>query len=202
MVGIGVFAYCDSIHQSSSPTPVVSVDHYVHQMNNNPPLLTDGIPPESTIPEMVSTSTEIISTPAAPITSKTKLKNPPVYNRVPGTTGPLYIFNQAAYEAEVKKGKLVILYYYAKWCPICARETAEALYPFFDSVTDSRVIGFRINFNDFDTDRDETAMAKKYQIAYQHSKVFEYNGKLLLKDGQEWDRAHYDSVFADILTKL
>lgn len=203
-VGLGVCFYMRIVRMATQPNPqtsekTTSIDHSMHQMPTDDIQSTEII---SIIPTVETTQPIITKPDVTPEISKPKPKKTPIFDRVPGTTGPLYIFNQAAYEAEVKKGKLVILYYYAKWCPICAQETVGALYPFFDTITDDRIVGFRINFNDFDTDRDEIAMAKKYQIAYQHTKVFERNGVVLLKDGQEWNRAQYDIALADILKQL
>ena len=44
-----------------------------------------------------------------------------------GKAAPLLDFVKADYDAAVKSDKLVVLYFYANWCPICKEETASAL---------------------------------------------------------------------------
>jgi hypothetical protein len=39
-----------------------------------------------------------------------------------GKASPLLDFNKADYDTAVKSGKLVTLYFYANWCPLCKAE--------------------------------------------------------------------------------
>ncbi|MDP3899632.1 MAG: thioredoxin family protein [bacterium] len=113
-----------------------------------------------------------------------------------GNTAKLYDFNQADYEAALKSGKLVVLYFYASWCPICKAETADALYPAFNELNNDKVVGFRVNFNDNDTDGNEEALAREFGIAYQHTKVFVKDGERALKSPETWDKSRYLSEIA------
>jgi len=89
-------------------------------------------------------------------------------------------FSMAGYTNAVKTGKLAVLYYYANWCPICQRE-----FPVFQGairdLNDGRVASFRVNFNDSDTDSEETAAAKTFQVGSQHTLVIVKNGNLAFK---------------------
>lgn len=108
-----------------------------------------------------------------------------------GKSSPLIDFNKADYDVAIKTNKLVVLYFYANWCPICKEETANALFPAFNELTSDTVIGFRINYKDSDTDKDEENLAREHSIPYQHTKVFVKNGKQILKAPDGWDKARY-----------
>jgi len=116
-----------------------------------------------------------------------------------GTKSLLLDFNQSDYEKALKEKKLVVLYFYAKWCPICQQETSSALYPAFNEVNDSNVIGFRVNYNDTDTNADEKSLARQFGIAYQHTKVFIKNKERILKDLNQWGKDRYITEIAKAL---
>lgn len=109
-----------------------------------------------------------------------------------GKSSPLLEFNQADYDAAVKSGKLVTLFFYATWCPLCKAEFPKMLEA-FNGYTGSDVVGFRVNYKDGDTDTDEKALAAKFGIAYQHTKVFVKGGTQVLKAPDTWDVARYTS---------
>lgn len=108
-----------------------------------------------------------------------------------GKLAPLINFKKTDYEAAVKSDKLVVLYFYANWCPICKEEVSNALYPTFNELTTDRVIGFRINYNDSETDDNERNLAREFGVAYQHTKVFLKNGQRVLKSPEQWDKSRY-----------
>ncbi len=107
-----------------------------------------------------------------------------------GSSAPLIDFNKADYDSAAASDELVVLYFYATWCPICRAEEPE-LRAAFNDLDRSDVIGFRVNFNDGDTDADERALAQQYQVPYQHTKVFIKNGQQLLKAPDTWNKARY-----------
>jgi len=108
-----------------------------------------------------------------------------------GKSAPLLDYNKADYDAAIASDKLVVLYFYANWCPICKEEVANALYPAFNGLTTDKVVGIRINYKDSDTDKDEENLARQYGISYQHTKVFLKNGKQILKAPDAWDKSRY-----------
>lgn len=100
----------------------------------------------------------------------------------------LYLdFKKADYEKALADGKIILLDFYANWCPICRAEAPE-LKAGFDSLTTDKVVGFRVNYNDSDTDEDEKKLAKDFGITYQHTKVILKNGKEVLRTLEQWDR--------------
>jgi thiol-disulfide isomerase/thioredoxin len=113
-----------------------------------------------------------------------------------GTSAQLIDFNKADYDSAVASDKLVVLYFYATWCPICRAELPE-LYGAFNELQRGDVIGFRVNFNDGDTDADEMALAQQYQVPYQHTKVFIKNGQQVLKAPDSWNKGRYLSEISN-----
>ncbi len=108
-----------------------------------------------------------------------------------GSVAPLLDFNQSDYEKATASGKLVVLYFYANWCPVCQRETSEALYPAFNALSNPDVVGFRVNFSDNQTDDNERGLAREFGVAYQHTKVFVRSGERILKSPEEWNTERY-----------
>lgn len=107
-----------------------------------------------------------------------------------GKTAKIFDFNKEDYEKAIASDKLIVLYFYANWCPICRLEIPK-FYKSFDNLSTDRVIGFRINFNDGDTDNDEKNLAREFGVAYQHTKVFLKNGQRILKSPETWNEERY-----------
>lgn len=112
-------------------------------------------------------------------------------NRVfAGRSSPYIEFNKADYEKALAENKIVFLDFYANWCPICRGEAPDIVAG-FNELTTNQVVGFRVNYNDSETDEDEKALAKEFDIPYQHHKVILKNGQKVLKDGEVWDRQRF-----------
>lgn len=115
--------------------------------------------------------------------------------QIAGNKSVLLEFNEADYQKAIAGDKLVVLFFYANWCPICKEE-----FPKFESAIEQLshdgVVGFRVNFNDNETSTAEEALAREFGVAYQHTKVFIKNGERVLKAPDSWDEARYTSAFA------
>lgn len=107
-----------------------------------------------------------------------------------GNLSKLFDFNEDDYNAALRTNKLIVLYFYANWCPICKEEVPH-LYEAFNELSADRVIGFRVNFNDSDTDTEEKNLAREFGVAYQQTKVFIKNGQRILKSPETWEKDRY-----------
>jgi len=107
-----------------------------------------------------------------------------------GSSSLLLDFTRSDYEEAVASGKLVVLYFYANWCPLCKEEFPK-MQSVFDALLRNNVVGFRVNYKDSDTDLDEIELAKQFGIAYQHTKIFIRDGKQILKSPESWNEVRY-----------
>ena len=117
-----------------------------------------------------------------------------------GTSAPLLDFTKADYDAALKTDKLVALYFYANWCPTCKAEF-PIMQEAFNELSTDKVIGFRVYYNDDQTDNDEKNLAKEFGVAYQHTKVFVKNGQRILKSPESWDDKRYDMEISKALSQ-
>lgn len=118
------------------------------------------------------------------------ISNSYVGTKIAGTTSPYLAFTKSDYDKAVMQNKIIYLDFYANWCPICRAEAPE-IEAGFNELTTDRVVGFRVNYNDPETDEDEKALAKEFEIPYQHHKVLINNGQVVLKDGDQWDTTRF-----------
>lgn len=138
------------------------------------------------------------------------MKNPVIEEKYPtqysgtilaGSLSPIIDFNKSDYDKAVASDRLVVLYFYANWCPIC-REEVPHLYAALNELNTYKVIGFRVNYNDNQTDDDEKKIAKQFGVAYQHTKVFLKNGQRILKSPESWKKDRYLNEINETLGKL
>lgn len=107
-----------------------------------------------------------------------------------GTNSKLLEFTKEEYDRALASDKLVVLYFYAGWCPTCRAEFPK-MEDAFDELTTDRVIGFRVNYNDGDTEQAEKDLAKEYGVTYQHTKVFVKNNDIILRSLESWSKQRY-----------
>ncbi len=116
-----------------------------------------------------------------------------------GTSAKLLDFKKTDYDKALASGNLVVLYFYANWCPICKEEFPK-MQSAFNELKSDKVIAFRVNYKDNETDKDEEALAREFGVSYQHTKVFLKNGARVLKAPDSWDKSRYLSEITKFLT--
>lgn len=62
-----------------------------------------------------------------------------------------------------------VLFFYASWCPTCRPADTDFRQNVSKLPADVTIV--RVNYNDNDTDDQEKALAKKYEVGYQHTFV-------------------------------
>lgn len=99
--------------------------------------------------------------------------------------GNYYEYSKADYEAAKAAQRPIFLFFYANWCPTCAKQEPVVRELMSDIADESKLddlVAFRVNFNDNATDKDEEALAKELGVTYQHTMfVFDEDGKQLNK---------------------
>lgn len=193
IVIIGIVVYVIKEQRFVAPTPA---DTTIEEDLDKAHKEMSAIDPDT------ETETTPTTTPAKPTEPTTPAPQQPITpvsfsgTVIAGSSSPLIEFNPSDYAKALQSGRLVVLYFYANWCPVCAVEAPRGLYPAFNELGGNRVVGFRVNFNDSDTDTNEEKLAREFGVPYQHTKVFLKNGKQVLKSPETWDKARYLSEIA------
>lgn len=102
-----------------------------------------------------------------------------------GAEHPFLEFNDADYQAARAAGKLIVLDFYASWCPICRAEAPE-IAAGFDALESNDVVGFRVHYNDDKVDATQEALAQQFGVTYQHTKVLVRNDAVLHFTLESW----------------
>lgn len=120
--------------------------------------------------------------------------------KIAGHQSLFLTFTQADYEEALASDKIVFLNFYANWCPICRGE--ETVFKAgFDFLKSDRVIGFRVNFNDSETDQAEKELAQKFGVGYQHHKIIIKKGQAVLSDPDVWSQEKFLEVINKVLAR-
>jgi len=139
-----------------------------------------------------SDSTEVIS----PTDDDTNITSNIPEGYIAGKESQLLEISEENYNQELNSNRLVVLYFYANWCPICQAEFKDTINS-FNQINNPNVIGFRVNYNDNETTDFERSLASQFGVAYQHTKVFVRNGTQILKAPDSWSVDRYISEIND-----
>lgn len=63
--------------------------------------------------------------------------------------------------------------------------------PTDENLENETVVGFRVNYNDTDTEAFEEELAREFGIAYQHTKVILTGDNNYFKSPESWDKDRY-----------
>lgn len=107
-----------------------------------------------------------------------------------GKESQLYDFTVERYQEALSSDKLVVVYFYASWCPICQQEFPQ-MEAAFNEMNNPNVIGFRVHFNDRETGSAERSLAIEHGVSYQHTKLFIKNNQRILKSLVSWEKSKY-----------
>lgn len=119
-------------------------------------------------------------------------------NVLAGSTSPFIEFNQADYQKALSENKVIVLEFYANWCPVCRAEAPE-IHAGFEELDSENVVGFRVNFKDSDTDEAEEALAEEFDVPYQYTKIILDNGVEVARYTEQWNRQDLLSAVNSVL---
>lgn len=114
-------------------------------------------------------------------------------NWLAGNKSFFFVFTKDDYQRALDGDKVIFLSFYADWCPFCRAEEPE-IEAGFNALESDKVIGFRVNYNDGETDADEKALAEQLRITYQHTKVILVDGKEVFRTGDTWTRGDFSAI--------
>lgn len=119
---------------------------------------------------------------------------------IAGSASRYLAFTKADYDKALQAGKIIFLDFYANWCPICRAE-APVIEAGFNGLTTDQIVGFRVNFNDNDTDADEKALAEQFRIPYQHTKVILKNGQEVARYLDQWTKEDFEKEINSVVSR-
>ncbi len=90
--------------------------------------------------------------------------------KIAGNTTSYLRYTEATFNKARNENKVIYLYFYATWCPICKKERPTIL-DAFDEMKFDDVVGFEVHFNDDNTTDEDRAAARKFGVAYQHTTI-------------------------------
>lgn len=186
LTGIALITGCTQTPLANTNTPAENTS-----TTTNATVTPDPVINETGVDDTTSVTTQSTDTDSTTTTTTSTLEdvNAVTYtgNRLAGITAPYLEFNKADYGAALAADKIIVLDFYANWCPICRAEE-PAVFEGFDSLTSDhdRVVGFRVNYNDDDTEAAEEALAEQFGVTYQHTKVILKNGEPILTTQSTW----------------
>jgi thiol-disulfide isomerase/thioredoxin len=114
-----------------------------------------------------------------------------------GESSFLYDFSLEKYQQALNDHKNILLYFSASWCQECQDEMVNALLPMFDSLERDDIVGFRIHYNDTNTDKAERDLSIDFAVETQHTKVLLRNGRAVHVEDEVWDVLGYLQAFGD-----
>ncbi len=105
-----------------------------------------------------------------------------------------YRYDPVAYQNALADKKIVYIYFYANWCPICKAARPKIL-DAFNKIDYSDVVGFEVHYNDDEAKDFDKEITRNYQVPYQHT-------TLIIKDGKEFYRSLNELTTEEIIKQI
>ncbi|MFW5703962.1 MAG: thioredoxin family protein [Patescibacteria group bacterium] len=118
---------------------------------------------------------------------------------------PYLEFDKEDYEAALKSNKTILLVFYSSWCTLC-RQEEPILFRRFQALTEQnlnpdRLIAFRVNYEDEETDEYEKDLAAKHYVLVQPAKVILKPGRTPERVYGMWGENQSQDEFSYLLTE-
>ncbi|MFC1722113.1 TlpA family protein disulfide reductase [Patescibacteria group bacterium] len=114
-----------------------------------------------------------------------------------GKEAPYVAFNEKDYNRALKEGKIIVFNFCADWDGLC-REEERFIKRGFSMLGNSRIVAFKVNYKDDNTDDLERSLAEKHGVGVSHVKVIVKNGEQIYKKTETWETMDV----LEILSKL
>ena len=114
-----------------------------------------------------------------------------------GTITPYIDFNKEDYDNALEENKIILLNFYASWCPTCRAEQ-PVIFSAFNDINRKDVVGFRVHWRDGEDNGDAVSLAEQFGVSYQHTKVLIKNGQKVLKAPDAWSKQRYFDELAKV----
>ena len=96
-------------------------------------------------------------------------------------------FDKKEFENAKSENKVILLDFYANWCPVCRLENPK-IRSALKEFKSNEVVAFQVHYNDGDVTEEHIALAKEYGINIQHTKVILKDGEVALKSLESWSK--------------
>lgn len=99
-------------------------------------------------------------------------------------------FNIEDYKKALQSDKLIVLLFCTKGSKQSEKEF-DHLKAAFKKIERGRIVGFKVNFKDKNSDRAENKLAKAFKVKKAGTKIFIKNGGKLKQTDKHWDKKDY-----------
>ena len=96
-------------------------------------------------------------------------------------------YDKDNYEQSLAEGKVILLDFYANWCPICRSENPKIIEGLAE-LNNPNVVAYQVHFNDGETTQEHEDLAKQFGVNLQHTKVILKNGEFFSKSLESWSK--------------
>ncbi len=114
---------------------------------------------------------------------------------IAGTITKYYELDVALMDKSIEEGKIVVLQFFANWCPKCKAQEPE-LTAAYNELKRDDVVGFRVHYKDDQTTNEHENLARKYGVASQGTTVILKNGQMVFKSPAHLNK---DQFIAEIV---
>jgi thioredoxin 1 len=108
--------------------------------------------------------------------------------------GSFQDYDAATFDAATQSNQVVVLDYYAAWCPVCRRQHVN-LRELLQSPKYAQLVAFKVNYD------DETALREKYRVKDRGTLVMLRGGVEIARVQNVFKSADLESFLAKAATK-
>lgn len=100
------------------------------------------------------------------------------------------MFNEKDYTYALEHKKVIFLYFCSEWNAVCKTDQTT-IREAFNRMTNTNIIGFKLDYDDANADDLERAIAAQFNIKETHTKLILKNGTEVQRSTSEWNINNY-----------